>query len=287
MGNAHWALRLEERSGAVGLRWDVTPSKLFLATRKSFANETFTYQASREEVYEMSIRQAFLTGILTFVLSSVVNSAFAVPMTATYTGTVLFGKDDGKFGTRGADLAGKNFTAVFKYDSDIAGVGIESDLDGTNTDFIRIIGGTNHSKPSPVLSASIQIGTKKYDFTVGSSGYRQGMLESYRKYDPNFSSVFHQVGIFGAYFQLYAFVNSLNIPLDFNTSYDISGNFNYISFLDNVLSFQNSHPIYFTPTRLVVASAVDVVPLPAALPLFASAIAGLGTLALMARRRRS
>jgi hypothetical protein len=103
-----------------------------------------------------------VAGAATAALLLAANPVAAAVMIATYDGTVASGTDNiGYFTTPGGDLSGLTYRASFTYDTAVGSRTTDAFMDS-------IQGGTFWGAPTPILSASITIGTATASF--GSNG---------------------------------------------------------------------------------------------------------------------
>lgn len=94
--------------------------------------------------------------------------AAAVIMQVSLTGAVTSGTDlTGVFGSAGADLAGAAYNASYIYDTDFGAL-------FTDTDFIRVYGGSVYGLGTPIVSSSITIN----GFTFGIGGNWQAHIKA-------------------------------------------------------------------------------------------------------------
>ena len=225
------------------------------------------------------MRNAFLaaTAIASLVLFGASN-ANAVTMKLTFNGTVSSSGDFdiyNTFGT-GGSLAGQSATMSFLYNANIG----DSYLAGIS--------------PSPVYSMSLTINGNSFttskgangvgDFGAGGSALRNDIFNVLVAWGDvtysNPSSVFNRTGfyagaIFGTFFS----------P-DLTTSFSKSGLNcadcgSFIAFRGNP-----SGTDYFLGKLNIDSASLSVVPVPAALPLLATAIVGLGAVGARRRKRK-
>jgi hypothetical protein len=256
-------------------------------------------------------KSILLAGFAAMLLAGVAAPAAAVPMKAVYTGTVIDGVDvSNAFGVgANTSLAGQTFSLTFLFDSSTSGTNYQPYNDGY-TQIEQIYGGSGLGNTSPVQSATLTINgvsqliagsyygqvynfseasspttvyaqhyaqdysntvtpagadTAVYDFTssyVNTYGFGSGVGAPF----PNLSAAFTAALLSaGGYFGIYNQTATCNTVVGGCT----------ISLLDYAYGNLN-------PTGVSV-SQVSAVPIPAALPLLATAVAGF---AAVNRRRQ-
>ena len=203
-----------------------------------------------------------------FVLGAVVSAAIAGPAEAavvdvTYTATVLVGSDGaGKFFAAGTDLAGKDLTITYRFDT--AGVPVESQVPG-GTDYS---GGSLFSSVSPAQSATITFN----GISVSFAGDQYGVLAEQSTAFYSFQS--HQASADAGpyvYSSVSAGPGALPKTLLAPYTYTVQASDNAFGFFD----LADDTSASFRPTFLR-ETVVSAVPLPAGLPLFALGLMALG-----------
>jgi hypothetical protein len=219
--------------------------------------------------------------------------AGAVVLQQTYTGVVTFGFDvTGLFGTAGASLIDKSFTAIFKIDTSLGSTttGVTSDGGGN---FIQLAGGGSAADPflgipTPIISATLSIGGSAAVMISG--GYEdRTAIRSYPISGARPSSYLSAVlGEKGDILSVFLSSIIASFPADFTATgtYLAQGGgagdqFKIVDPLTfNTKAFGNLEANQLVVSTLSVQSDV---PVPAALPLFAG---GLGVIGLTLVRRR-
>jgi hypothetical protein len=215
-----------------------------------------------------TLKVAIVLGLITIGFAS---TASAVTMQATYTGTVIDGRDRTLLFGSGGILDGLSYIATFVYDTDI---GRQS-----SPQFNQVYGGAAFGNPSPMLSSDITIGGMTFSF--GGAHYGQATNSN----DGAASYIYHAAqGASGTPFiYLYEYRDDLAIPLDITSAFAVVGEglvapgFAYQGFFDfgagyGALSIDS-----------VKVTQISAVPLPASLPLVVSGLACLGLI----RRRKA
>ena len=239
-------------------------------------------------------RSVVLLGAVLASLAGVPTPASAIPMQAVYTGTVGSGSDlTGLFGLgANSDLSGLGFTMSFIYDP--ATVGAHRFTDASED---SVLGGSLSGFTNPFLSAIIAINGQSQ--SVAGDYESSALNTNNADIGSPFSITQQHViaesddGLTQVFRQLLGSVSlaSLAIPVDLETAFSLdlignaSGSFHLSSYdyVNGLTNYNTSGSL--NATHLTVSRYGDVpeIPLPAALPLLLSAIAGLG---ILARRRK-
>ncbi|MFO1089092.1 MAG: hypothetical protein U1E46_05875 [Hyphomicrobiales bacterium] len=231
------------------------------------------------------------------IVALCVTPAHAALIKQTYTGTVSRGGDLGAFGV-GENLEGKEFEAIFIFDTLLGTLSAGDTLVPTGGKFAQLVGGSSPSdpyfgKPTPLVKATLSIGGS-IPVTINAGQEDRTAVRSFPFPTPNSvqtlapnSFVTDAVGAdsLTAILQsrLTTFPDSLTVLGEYLSSDQSlsTGTFNISGKANGFLNVQ----------KLVVSSFDETVdppsaqiPLPAALPLFATSIAVLG---IASRKRRN
>jgi hypothetical protein len=252
--------------------------------RASGRNGVFDWGISMTKQFKSVV----LCGVACAGLFALSATSFAVPMKAVYTGTVgtsydqtnLFGQ-----GTGSNVLNGQAFTLTYLYDPDTVGAyqygsPVES----------QVYGGTAYGVPSPMQSATLTISGLSQ--TMGGNYFgRVDQGNAGSAYSYHYAVDFSDNGVLQNYdfVQTYAYGPAAAIPVDLNAPYFLATLFTqygyfYFTNYDYALGAYTTNTQGTLNFATLTVSPVSAVPLPAALPLFA---AGLGGLGIIARRRKA
>ena len=206
----------------------------------------------------------------------------AATMQVTYTGTITSGWDTaGVFGTVNTDLAGASYTAVYLFDT-TKGITYSDDT------AVYALGGSPYGADTPALSAVLTIAGNSVAFGSDWVGQIYGTRTEHQHLVRSLNG--HDSQLFNAILSRSAATLPLSITTPFVFTvlspgpdssvgdfhiFDTGGGF--------YTAFGTLHP------ETLTVSDVSAVPLPAALPLFATVLAGGGLIAWRrkGRQRRS
>lgn len=213
--------------------------------------------------------KSILLGVSIALVGSVA-TAQAKIVDVFYSGTLLSGVDTaGSFGSAGTDLTNSHVSVDYLFDTSLST--ITSTSDGS-----YFSGGSLYGDVSTALSATITINS----FSVAFTGENNGLLAEQSTTDYSFQS--HQATS-DAGDDVYSSVTAAPGALPAS----VLGSFGYTVQSDDTavgaFSLANGSYGFFRP-EFVSESVISAVPLPASLPMFGSALIGLGALRLVLRR---
>ncbi len=225
-----------------------------------------------------------LLGLVASLFMFAAAPCHAVTVYVTYTGTVSSGVDNlGLFGPVNADLTGSAYTASYVFDVAFG----QNNYNLQSATLNHIYGGSAFSPPhdvSPSMGASLTIAGFS-QFIGGSyfgsiSGRNDGGVAG-------FAAQSNEVASASADLYFYIF-NSLGASSGLPAAIDSAFSYTVLPGDTAVGLFHTSGSnfIYLTPETLTVSlTAPGATPLPAALPLFASGLGGLGLLGWRRKRK--
>lgn len=234
-----------------------------------------------------------LFGVIACLLLAGAMPSQATTVYVTYTGTIGNGFPDsatdrrGFFGPAGSDLNGERFEAAFVFDVTF-GLNNYNVASPTET---SILGGSNYAGQwdvSPSLGATLSIGG--HSLSVGGSvlgnisalnngGNRGLSSQSHWASDGAFTLWLTMYNFHGIYSEL---------PVSIDTAFTYALMPGDTSFGGLGVNAPDGGHLFLQGDRLTVSLTAPIAtPLPAALPLFATAIGGLGLLGWWRRKRKA
>lgn len=234
-----------------------------------------------------------LFGVIACLLLSGAMPSQATTAYVTYTGTIGNGFPDsatdtrGLFGTPGSDLNGARFEAAFVFDVTFG----LNNYNVASPTLNSIVGGSNYAGQwdvSPSLGATLSIGGRSFFVGGGFVGEITGLNNGGNR---GSAHQFHSTsdGTYSLWLDVFNFQGIYSeIPVSITTAFTylvMPGDYAFGGLTG--LGPDGGH-IFLKPDRLTVSLTAPVAtPLPAALPLFATGIGGLGLLGWWRRKRKA
>jgi hypothetical protein len=223
-----------------------------------------------------------LVGILVTTLVFGSSQVSATEVEVTYTGTITGSDGDNVFGLTGTNLSSGTYSFSASF---VADTSLGESVSGFVPDSNGVVGGTLYSVSSPILSASITINGITDTFGAAQAGQLNGL---------NCGVVSCPVLGYNSRFTTQAIAADNTFMLldvaspGFGLPYSITNPFNYTVQAGDILDGQFADPTAGTNLSLFATTITltDLTtPLPAALPLFATGLGGLGLLGWRRKRK--